>query len=270
MSKRIFTSLQYLSFAIIIYLLILLVYNNFNANLNKSISLNKSNVLNNKIRQNLNENINHNLENNPNHNLENDVVENIINENEYNIDTFRNLNDNIIIESDFRKIDALDKIYNPLEYPYQSPPYYNSRMYLSNVLPPSVMECGSRKTPCYGGSQKVINNNYPIKLVSNNNIAPINIRTRGPEGEPQQVGTLFKLTPGNKDIYPLFGRKKFPNDSKWEYYTIIGDYGAKVPVKPLRNYEEIGTNDIVQLLNYPGNYKATIYKREDLQYIPYV
>ena len=250
MTKQSFTNLQYLSFGVIVLLVTLLIFSNFTNNLNIGIQEVKTN--NDTVEP----------------NSENDLSK-------INIDNFRNLNDNILIESDFRKIDSLDKIYNPLEYPYQSHPYYNDRHYPSDILPPSVIECGRRNLPCYGWSQKVINNNYPIKLVSDNNIAPnnialINMRTRGPEGEPQQVGTLFKLTPGNKDIYPLFGRKKFPNDSKWEYYTIIGDYGSKVPVKPLRNYEEIGTNDIVQLFNYPGNYRATIYKREDLQYIPYV
>ena len=259
MNKNLFNNLQYLSFFIIIFLVSMLIYLNFNNYLKLDHS-NTSESSNNMLNNNLGDN---NLLNDNNLVNDNLVVDN-------SIDTFRNLNDNIIVESDFRKIDSLDKIYNPLEYPYQSHPYYNSRIYRSNILPPQVMECGRRNLPCYGGSQKVIENTYPIKLISNNNIAPINIRTRGPEGEPQQVGTLFNLSPGNKDIYPLFGRKKFPNDSKWEYYTIMGDYGSKIPVKPLRNYEEIGTNDIVQLFNYPGNYKATIYKREDLQYIPYV
>lgn len=254
MTKQTFSNLQYLSFGIIVLLVILLVFTNFSNNLTMKSKELELHI--NKNKDNVKPNVENELSN-------------------LTVDNFRNLNDNIIVESDFRKIDSLDKIYNPLEYPYQSHPYYNARPYPSNILPPSVIECGRRNLPCYGGSQKVINNNYPIKLVSDNNIAPknialINMRTRGPEGEPQQVGTLFKLTPGNKDIYPLFGRKRFPNDSKWEYYTIIGDYGSKVPVKPLRNYEEIGTNDIVQLFNYPGNYKATIYKREDLQYIPYV
>jgi hypothetical protein len=185
----------------------------------------------------------------------------------------RGCNDNNNITSvrpDYRKIKSLDRIYNPLEYPFQSTPYYNNSWFPSYTQSAGTLECGGRREPCYGGSQTVIDNHYPRRVINNDNIAPINIRTRGPEGEPQQVGTLFNLSPGNKDVLPLFGRPRFPNDNKWEYYTLIGKFGAKVPVKPLRNYQEVGTNDILQLVNYPGNFQATIYKRDDMQYIPYI
>ena len=174
------------------------------------------------------------------------------------------------LDLDLRKDESLDQVFNPLRYPSQSPPYYNSTWFPSFNLPTNVIECSSRRQPCNGGSQIVIPNQYPTRIITNNNISPINIRTRGPEGKPQQVGTLYNLNSREQDVFPLFGRKRFPNDDKWEYYTIIGNYGAKIPVKPLRNYQEIGTNDILQLVNYPGNFKATIYKREDLEYIPYV
>lgn len=214
-----------------------------------------------------------------NDNLVNDNI-NIVNNDL--IQNYGNLNENLtgdlnVIENhsmlsnlDLRKGDSLDQVFNPLRYPSQSPPYYNSTWYPSFNSPANVVECGSRREPCYNGSQVVIQNKYPTRIITNDNISPINIRTRGPEGEPQQVGTLYNLNSIEKDVYPLFGRRRFPNDNKWEYYTIIGNYGAKIPVKPLRNYQEIGTNDILQLVNYPGNFKATIYKREDLQYIPYV
>ena len=192
-------------------------------------------------------------------------------ENYLNEENYSNNTPNIIIaKTDNRKLKSLDRVFNPLEYPFQSAPYYNNSWYPSYSLPNNVVECGARREPCYGGSQIVIDNHYPRKCINDLNISPVNIRTRGPEGEPQQVGTLFNLSPGNKDVLPLFGRRKYPNDDKWEYYTVIGRFGAKVPVKPLRNYQEIGTNDILQLVNYPGNFQATIYKRDDIQYIPYI
>ena len=190
--------------------------------------------------------------------------------NQCELDKLNYYNTPIVSNLDLRKNDSMEQVYNPLRYPSQSPPYYNSTWYPSFNLPPNVVECNGRREPCFGGSQIVIPNKYPTRIITNDNISPINIRTRGPEGEPQQVGTLYNLNSREQDVYPLFGRKRFPNDNKWEYYTIIGNYGAKIPVKPLRNYQEIGTNDILQLVNYPGNFKATIYKREDLQYIPYV
>ena len=205
-----------------------------------------------------------------------ELNERILNQEQYSNDrgcNDRGCNDshNIIsVRPDYRKIKSLDRIYNPLEYPFQSTPYYNNSWFPSYTQSPGTLECGRRREPCYGGSQTVIDNHYPRKIINNDNIAPINIRTRGPEGEPQQVGTLFNLSPGNKDVLPLFGRPRFPNDNKWEYYTLIGKFGAKVPVKPLRNYQEVGTNDILQLVNYPGNFQATVYKRDDMQYIPYI
>lgn len=212
-----------------------------------------------------------------NQNKENLANDDFVSDNYNNNNLVLNNNSTDIIENhsmisnlDLRKGDSLDQVFNPLRYPSQSPPYYNSTWFPSFNLPANVVECNSRRQPCYGGSQIVIPNQYPTRIITNNNISPINIRTRGPEGEPQQVGTLYNLNSREQDVYPLFGRKRFPNDDKWEYYTIIGNYGAKIPVKPLRNYQEIGTNDILQLVNYPGNFKATIYKREDLEYIPYV
>ena len=199
-----------------------------------------------------------------------DNQNNLVNDNLNDVIENHSMISNLDLDLDLRKGDSLDQVFNPLRYPSQSPPYYNSTLFPSFNLPANVVECSSRRQPCYSGSQIVIPNQYPARIITNNNISPINIRTRGPEGEPQQVGTLYNLNSRELDVYPLFGRRRFPNDDKWEYYTIIGNYGAKIPVKPLRNYQEIGTNDILQLVNYPGNFKATIYKREDLQYIPYV
>ena len=240
MSKKICFNIEYLY----IIIFILACYSVFHFSLN-----NKFNEFIKRI------DIESNKENNED-SIENEMIE--------------NYNTIVSLRPDNRKIKSLDRIYNPLEYHFQSSPYYNNTWYESYLLPENVMECGGRRQPCYGGSQEVIPNMYPNRIINNNNIAPINIKTRGPEGEPQQVGTLFNLSSGNKDVLPLFGRRKYPNDDKWEYYTIIGQFGSKVPVKPLRNYQEIGTNDILQLVNYPGNFQATIYKRDDIQYIPYI
>ena len=48
------------------------------------------------------------------------------------------------------------------------------------ALPPQVVGCGGRNTPCLGGSQvPIVNPMIPLNI-NNNNIAPINIRTRNP------------------------------------------------------------------------------------------
>lgn len=220
---------------------------------------------------NLNDNINENNNINENINLnENNINEN----NNFNKEKFYNSSINYNrcdnTGDKLRQLNILDRIYNPIRYPYQSMPFYNSVEYDNYNLPDIVIGCGRRRIPCIGGSQKVINNEIPCRKFTDDNIAPINIRTQGPEGQPQQVGTLYNIFSNKNEVLPLFGRKRFPNDNKWEYYAIAGQFGSKIPVKPLRNYDEIGTNDMVQLINYPGNFRATIYEKDSPQYIPYV
>jgi hypothetical protein len=197
------------------------------------------------------------------------------------------------------EINALDRIYNPLRYPYKSVPYYRyeatyvkpqrplqdpnaffspAAPYPDLRLPAPVVGCGSRREPCYGGTQEVIPNLLPPIDVSENNIAPstlsittpVNISTRGPLGQPQQVGVLYKIFGNENEIHPLFGRRKYPNGNKWEYYTMVGKYGVKMPIKPIRNYEELGNNDEVEIQGITGKYRVTVYESDFPQYIPYV
>ncbi len=198
------------------------------------------------------------------------------------------------------EINALDRIYNPLRYPYKSVPYYRyeatyvkpqrplmdpnaffspAAPYPDLRLPAPVVGCGARREPCYGGSQEVIPNLLPPVDVSENNIAPVtisqvtapvNISTRGPLGQPQQVGVLYKIFGNENEIHPLFGRRKYPNGNKWEYYTMVGKYGVKMPLKPIRNNEELGNNDEVEIQGLTGKYRVTVYESDFPQYIPYV
>jgi len=164
------------------------------------------------------------------------------------------------------EINSLDKFYNPMRFPYKSlPNFFN---YPNLGLPSQVVGCGARNAPCLGGSQIPIYNAVPPLEVSQTPIAPINIRTRGPRGIPQQVGSISKVFGNQNDIYPLFGRKRWPNDDKWEYYTVL-DNGVKIPIVPKPNFYELGENDIVKLKNQPGNYRVTLYEDDFPQYIPY-
>ena len=165
------------------------------------------------------------------------------------------------------EINALDRVYNPLRFPYKSLPSFYS--YPNLQLPSQVVGCGGRNIPCVGGSQIPIYNAVPELEVSEVPIAPINIRTRGPRGIPQQVGSISKIFGNQNDIYPLFGRKRWPNDDKWVYYTVM-DNGVKIPLVPKPNFYELGENDIVKLKNQPGNYRVTLYDDDFPQYIPYL
>jgi len=167
------------------------------------------------------------------------------------------------------EINALDRLYNPLRYPYKSVPYFNGDlMYPNMALPSQVVGCGARNIPCLGGTQIPIRNGIPALEVSDINIAPINIRTRGPRGMSQQVGSIAKILGNHNEIYPLYGRKKYPRDDKWEYYTMLNN-GVKVPLAPRKYNFELGENDKVRLRGLGGEYRVTLYDDDFPQYIPY-
>ena len=172
------------------------------------------------------------------------------------------------------EINSLDRFYNPLRFPYKTlpsfNPHYNSYYYPNLQLPSQVVGCGARNIPCLGGSQIPINNPVPTLNVSSGSIAPINIRTRGPIGVPQQVGVISRILGSKNEIYPLFGRRKYPNDNKWQYYTMMGkNNSVKIPLVPKNNNFEIGENDIISLKNQHGKYRVTLYENDFPQYIPY-
>lgn len=171
-----------------------------------------------------------------------------------------------------QELNALDRVFTPTRFPYRSSPFYEQVNYPNLSIPNvTALGCGGRAAPCYGGSQVAISSNPPPIRVDNNSIAPVYFTTRGPLGKPQQVGLLYKLFGNSNDVYPLFGRKKYPNGTEWEYYTIMGDYDTKIPVIAKSRYEELGTNDIVKL-SLAGNnekYRVTIYESDFPQYIPY-
>ena len=173
-----------------------------------------------------------------------------------------------LINRDPNTVNSLDRIYNPIRYPYKSDYYYEQDWYPNLDLPFQVIGCGSRNTPCLGGTQVPIYNPPTPIDISNTNIAPINISTRGPLGQPQQIGILYQVFGKDNDVLPLFGRKKYPNDNKYEYYTIMGQFGVKVPVIA-KNRDELGSNDIVFVKGRSQPYTVTIYETDFPSYIPY-
>lgn len=168
--------------------------------------------------------------------------------------------------------ESLTRIYNPLRGPLQSQPRFDLGLLTAQQagLPAEVISCGARNQPCLGGTQEIIANRFPPLNITNNNIAPINVRTRGPEGIYQQVGVIQKVFGNENEMHPLYGRKKYPNGNRWEYYTMIGPYGLKLPVFGHRNHEELGTNDQVKIKGHNGEYQVITYDYDEPQYIPYV
>ena len=174
------------------------------------------------------------------------------------------------INRDPKSLNALDRIYNPIRYPYKSDYYYDQRWYPNLDIPFQVIGGGYRNIPTLGGTEVPIYN-PPVKInIDNNNIAPVNIQTRGPLGQPQQVGVMYKINGNDNDMLPLFGRRKYPNDTKYEYYTMMGQFGVKVPVITKNRIDELGSNDIVFIKGKNSPYRVTIYETDFPQYIPYV
>lgn len=170
---------------------------------------------------------------------------------------------------DERSLNSLDRIYNPLRYPYKSDYFYERGWYPNLSIPFQTLGCGGRRTPCLGGTQVPIYN-PPLSVdISETNIAPTYISTRGPLGKPQQVGVLYKVYGDDNDVLPLFGRRKYPNDTKYEYYTLMGRYGVKLPIIYKNKNDELGTNDVVFVKGLPAPYRVTIYESDYPSYIPY-
>lgn len=177
---------------------------------------------------------------------------------------------NAVINKDPQTLNALDRIYDPLRYPYRSDYFYDQSWYPNLQLPFQVIGCGSRTQPCLGGTQVPIYNPPTPIDISDNNIAPINISTRGPLGKPQQVGVLYKIFGNENDTLPLFGRKRYPNDSTYDYYTMVGQFATKVPIISKNKQDELGTNDVVFIKGSASPYRVTIYEGDYPQYIPYL
>jgi len=166
---------------------------------------------------------------------------------------------------------ALDRIYNPLRYPYRSQAFYEQGWYPNMNIPPQVIGCGGRRQGCIGGTESAVPTVPPPIEISERNIAPVNIMTRGPQGIPQQVGVLYKIFGSLNEVYPLYGRKKFPNSDQWDYYTLIGQDGNRVKAKVItrRKNEMLGTNDVVQIDGNTAKFRVTVYDRDMPLYVPY-
>lgn len=151
---------------------------------------------------------------------------------------------------------------------YQAP-YANPYSYPNSTLPAHVIGCGGRRGACMGGSQIPIPNTLPPVNISEQNIAPVNLTVRGFDEGIRQVGTIQKVFGNENFIYPLFGRRKYRNDNKWEYFVKFGNFGVILPIVPLRNYEELNTNDVVYIEGQKGKYRVTIYDDDIPQYLPF-
>jgi len=145
-------------------------------------------------------------------------------------------------------------------YPKYGSNKYEVGNYSDVILPGEVIGCGSRREPCYGGSQQVIGNILPPLDISNENIAPRNGNI-GPYPPFQQVGYLYKIFASYEDnsYRPLYLERirentKFPI---YNYFTVDTE-GEKFNVIIPSKYRELGTNDQVQIDGEDCFFRVTI------------
>ena len=150
---------------------------------------------------------------------------------------------------------------------------------IHNQLLPPV-----RRNHYIEGSHYISNN--PVEVVHHTKGIPINIPTRGYEGQFQQIGMLHREAVSNENqqignnseinILPLYGKPLYSNSSKWLYYTSSDKFNSlKIPI----NYkgkdctddygcDQIYDDDIIDIPSYNGKFKTKIYKFDKPRYIP--
>jgi hypothetical protein len=122
------------------------------------------------------------------------------------------------------------------------------------------------------------------------NGVPINVETRGPSGDFQQIGMLSKKavtdssgtnTPGNNSetvILPLFGKPTYRGSNNWLYYAASDKFNqVKIPINKNskdctddQGCQEINDGETINIPSYNGDFDVKIYKFDKPRYIPYV
>ena len=90
-------------------------------------------------------------------------------------------------------------------------------------------------------------------------------------GEPQQVGTIYKIYGDRNEVLPLFGRKNIQMEIEIKNIIQWQEDMVKMRVVSKRRGDELGTNDVVFVNGYGKDpYRVTIYETDFPQYIPYL
>ena len=117
---------------------------------------------------------------------------------------------------------------------------------------------------------------YPPTRKYFNPAIPINVPTRGPAEEYQQVGVLTNAD--NSKILALYGRPTFTSSHKWNYFTTTDRFHQiRLPVHcESKNCtaefgcDELYEGDSVNIPQYDETFKVSVYELEKPRYIPIV
>lgn len=145
-------------------------------------------------------------------------------------------------------------------YPVGDISYYDVGRFPNVVLPGDVVGCGSRREPCYGGSQQIVNNILPPLELSNSNVAPTT-GTIGPNPPFQEVGYLYKImAPYEENAYKPLYLKKINPDARYpvyKYFTLNTNNERQDVIIP-NKLRELGTNDQVKIKGEKYFYRVTV------------
>ncbi len=172
-----------------------------------------------------------------------------------------NISDSQNFPPTFYEADNVEQMYflNRI-YPYGGQSDYEVSKFPNVVLPGDVVGCGSRREPCYGGSQQIIANLLPPLDISNKNISPRNLDI-APNPPYQEVGYLYKIMNPYMDntyrplfLYTIPPKVRYP---EYKYFT-INDEGVHQKVIIPSKYRELGTNDQVKIEGEDYYFRVTI------------
>lgn len=169
------------------------------------------------------------------------------------------------------QMDNLDRVRNPLRYPYKSVPQFQTSMVVGmDNLPFQVMGGGRRLEPTLNrGYAPMINRPDSIDI-GPQNIAPVNVSVRGPIGLPQRCGALIKIFGDQNDTLGLYSRKRYPRSDKYDYYTILGKDEVKLRVQNVnrnQRFDELSSGDEVYIEGFKDRYRVVMYQTDFPQYI---
>jgi len=158
---------------------------------------------------------------------------------------------------------------NPLLYDFDTKPYNLKFPYFNYYNSPEIIGCGGRRIPC--DKRNAIPNVLNPIDVSNRNIAPVTVRVDGNlDMQLRKVGSIYKIFGDENQVFPLYARNLYYNDSKFEYFTRMGQTLEYLRVFQQRQYEELGNNDTVTVEGQCSKFRVSIYDRFMTQYVPFV
>jgi hypothetical protein len=155
------------------------------------------------------------------------------------------------------------------QYTFGQVPYFRKFPFFNYYNSPQIIGCGGRRAPC--DVRNAIPNILDPIDISNRNIAPNSVRVdQNLDLKLQKVGTVYKVFGNDNQIFPLYGRKVYYNDEKWEYFAGMGPTSEFLRVFQQRQWEELGNNDEVEIEGRCGKYRVSIYDRFMPQYTPFI